>query len=239
MNGFFVSLIFFGILLVIVSLIIIFLDKKKVFQFMKSFDDKKQELTEIISDAEEMIEELNKFSDYIVGQMDRKNDELNKSLSIAEEKVNLLGNRLDTVSKKAAEAVVAERSKSTERFKSVEQGKSAVLSRSLKQSKPVECNKTEERSIITETAGVQAGQVSTEEIQAGTISSNIAVNGDSVSFGAEEVETVSGKSDNVIPFNSKYSEVIRLSNQGLQSLEIAKILALGKGEVDLILDLRK
>ncbi len=239
MNGFFISLIFFGILLVIVSLIFIFLDKKKVFQFMKSFDDKKQELTEIISDAEEMIEELNKFSDYIVGQMDRKNDELNKSLSIAEEKVNLLGNRLDTVSKKATEAVMAERSKSTERFKSVEQGKSAVLNKSLKQSKSVECNKTEERSIITETAGVEAGQVSTEVIQAGTIPSNIAVNGDSVSFGAEKVETVSRKSDNVIPFNSKYSEVIRLSNQGLQSLEIARILALGKGEVDLILDLRK
>ena len=239
MNGFFVSLIFFGILLVIVSLIFIFLDKKKVFQFMKSFDDKKQELTEIISDAEEMIEELNKFSDYIVGQMDRKNDELNKSLSNAEEKVNLLSKRLDTVSEEAAEAVVTERSKSTECYKSIEQGKSAVLSRSFKQSKSTEGNKTEERSIITEAVEVQTEQVPTEEIQEGIIPADVAVNGGSVSFGTEEVKTVSKKSDNVIPFNSKYSEVIRLSNQGLQSLEIARILTLGKGEVELILGLRK
>lgn len=91
--NFYVSLVFFGILLILFSLAWIILDKKKAFGFMRSLDEKKQELVEIINDAEQMIEELNKFSDYIVTQMDLKNEELMKKLRIAEEGINNLGKK--------------------------------------------------------------------------------------------------------------------------------------------------
>ena len=97
MNQFYVALIFFGIILIFFSLIWVVLGKKKVFSFMKNFDEKKQELVEIINDAEQMIEELNKFSDYIVTQMDLKNEELRVNLKKADKEVKNLANRADEI----------------------------------------------------------------------------------------------------------------------------------------------
>jgi hypothetical protein len=48
MNGFYVSMIFLGIILVIFSLVCIYLDKKKVFGLFKSYNAKKQELSEAL-----------------------------------------------------------------------------------------------------------------------------------------------------------------------------------------------
>ena len=42
-----------------------------------------------------------------------------------------------------------------------------------------------------------------------------------------------------IPGNKKHREVLRLSNEGMDSLGIAKRLNMGKGEVDLILELKR
>ena len=47
------------------------------------------------------------------------------------------------------------------------------------------------------------------------------------------------RADKVIPLKNKYSEVIRLSGEGLQSTAIAQKLNMGKGEVELILGLRR
>ncbi|NLK86656.1 MAG: hypothetical protein GX279_04090, partial [Clostridiaceae bacterium] len=97
MSGFYVSLIFIGILLSIISLILILIDKKNIFVFRKAFDDKKQELVEIINDAEQMIDELNRFSDYIVSQIDVKNEELNANMKEAEKKLSALEERAVTI----------------------------------------------------------------------------------------------------------------------------------------------
>ncbi|MCX7842622.1 MAG: hypothetical protein N2489_06060 [Clostridia bacterium] len=85
--NFYVSIIFLGIMLIIIALIWIAYDMKRSQDYVKKLDDKKQELLEIISDCEQMIEELNKFSDYIVTQMDIKNQEMCSSLKIIEEKL--------------------------------------------------------------------------------------------------------------------------------------------------------
>jgi hypothetical protein len=227
MSGFYVSLIFFGILLVLFSLICIFLDKRKVFSFNRNFDDRKQELVEIINDAEQMIEELNKFSDYIVNQMDLKNEQLNRNLKAAEEKVNDL-------SKRAAAAV------------NVANGINELVE--VRQFEAIAC---EDNTAILEPVAEATGiAVNSGVIDTASAPKIPGLGVDSVNYSTMHQEPVvdkvicptmhpAKKSEKVIPINNKYSEVIRLSQEGLYGLEIAKKLNMGKGEVDLILGLRK
>jgi len=190
-------MIFLGILFVILSLVCLFLDKKKVFEFSKSFENKKQQLTEIINDAEQMIEELNKFSDYIVSQMDLKSEQLDKNLKDAEARIRELSERaaaigrsntcqIDTV------AISGKRSRAH------------VAVRAIGPQTPVH-KENGNHEMVT------------------------------ASSDAQEI----GKNDKVIPFHSKYSEVLRLSREGMGNHDIAKSLNIGKGEVELIVGLRK
>lgn len=212
MNGFYVSMIFLGMLLIIVSLISIFLDKRKVFSFIKGFDEKKLELSEIIGDADQMINELNRFSDYIVTQMDLKSEELNRNLREAEIRVHSLNERISTVS---------------------------VATDAVPESE-IDLMGTEIDVIETEIAyAVNSVSMNTGAINSLPLSTADAV---SVAYGRSEglKSTVAvKKSDKVIPFNSRYSEVVRLAGEGLGSLDIARKLHMGKGEVELIIGLRK
>ena len=76
MVSFYSSIMFIGIILIAVALIWIFFDRKKAFDTELRIDEKKAELVRIISDAEMMVEELNKFSDYVVTQIEEKNNEM-------------------------------------------------------------------------------------------------------------------------------------------------------------------
>jgi hypothetical protein len=67
---------FIGIMLIVVSLIWIVFDRSKAYDTELRIDEKKAELVRIISDAEMMVEELNKFSDYVVTQIGEKNSEM-------------------------------------------------------------------------------------------------------------------------------------------------------------------
>lgn len=90
MNSFYVSIIFLGITLIAIALVWIAYDVKRSNDYEKRLDEKKKDLVEIIEDSEEMIEELNKFSDYIVTQMDIKNEEMNNNLRAVEERIKQL-----------------------------------------------------------------------------------------------------------------------------------------------------
>lgn len=90
MNQFYVSIIFLGITLISIALVWIAFDIKRSNDFEKRLDGKKEDIVNIISDSEQMIEELNKFSDYIVTQMDLKNEEMNNNLKTVEEKLKQL-----------------------------------------------------------------------------------------------------------------------------------------------------
>ncbi len=200
MNGFYPSLIFLGILLILISLISIFLDKRKVFNFVKGFDQKKQELTEIISDAEQMIEELNRFSDYIVNRMDLKNEELNKNLNEAEERIQEIKERIESVHISAATVPLAQ------------------------------------------TAEMESGVVYAVNGSGMNNTAVITAVEATAAYGRNEGQKLPAafkKKEKVIQFNNKYSEVLKLADEGLGSLEIAKKLNMGKGEVELIIGLKK
>lgn len=90
MSHFYVSIMFIGIVLVAVSFIWILLDRKQAYDYSKGINDSKAELLKIIEDAEEMMEELNKFSEYIVEQVDTKNEEMNSGLKKIDERLKQL-----------------------------------------------------------------------------------------------------------------------------------------------------
>ena len=76
----YVSIIFTGIMLILISLGMIAYDRKKAFDYSTKLENKKDELEVVISDADQIITEMNKFSDYIVTQMEIKNEEMHKNL---------------------------------------------------------------------------------------------------------------------------------------------------------------
>lgn len=179
MNQFSVTLILIGLILLAILLILAIFFIKKAFIFSKHYEEKKNKLVEIINDAELMIEELNKFSDYVVTQMDFKNEELSINLKKAHEEIEGLAQKTQNVVNLASEA-----------------------------------NKMRKNEM-------------SEDMKRGIIGQNteMAVNESSI--------------NNVIPINSKYSEVLRLSKSGISEVEIAKRLNIGKGEIQLILELNK
>lgn len=215
MSGFYVSLIFIGIMLSIISLILILIDKKNVFVFRKTFDDKKQELVDIINDAEQMIDELNRFSYYIVSQIDVKSEELNANIKAAE-------NRIMALEEKAG-AVIG--NKRTVDVKIEDHGVSDVVQEI-------------QASVSAEAVGSETNNT------AGLILPQEAVNAPgraAAAYGRSASGTTAPvkKKEKVIPINNKYSEVLRLSNEGMEDLEIAKSLNMGKGEVELIIGLKR
>lgn len=94
MNQFYVSIIFLGITLILVSLVCIAYDRKKSDDYVKRLGEKKEELIDIISDAEQMVEEMNKFSDYIATQMELKNEELSANLKVIDDKLTNISLRV-------------------------------------------------------------------------------------------------------------------------------------------------
>lgn len=201
MNQFYVSFIFLGIVLIVFSLILILLDKKKVFSFVGKYEEKKKELVDIINDAEQMIEELNKFSDYIVTQMDFKNEELSLNLRKADEQVKNLAQ------------------KAHDSFITSEEAQKAAES------------------------DFKADQIIGGEIAQET---DLVVNGNNngpvtrysdTLFNSQKIQA--GKSEKVIPLNTRHIEVLRLYKTGLDEIEIARKLNMGKGEVKLILELNR
>ena len=243
MNGFYVSMIFLGVLLVIFSLICIFLDKRRAFSYLKSYDDKTQKLVEVINDAEQMIDELNRFSDFIVNQIDQKNEELINNLKLAEEKVNALSEKAGMICNGTEKTTIKEGNELIQiGNESIQKGNE------YRKSLPMETR--------AEISGIKVFNAEASNEEAADSDANDLESSDAVAVNSGVIDAVvttaphsrfnsnyaaapAKKREKVIPINNKYSEVIKLSQEGMQDLEIAKRLNMGKGEVELILGLRK
>jgi hypothetical protein len=193
MIQFYVCIIFTGIILVLVSLGMIGYDRKKACDYSTKMNEKKEELEIIISDADQMICEMNKFSDYIVTQMELKNEEITTGLRLFEEEVNRLNNRISV-------------------------------------------NITENvRESITD----NFTEINAESI----VKNDMAVNGrvfePIINVNNYRNKVQSKSKEKVVPINNKYKRVIQLSKNGISDTEIAKSLNMGKGEVQLILEMNK
>lgn len=79
---------FIGIIVILMSAIIIFLDRIKGEDIYFNIDVKEQELRKVIEDAEEIVTELNFTSETIVKQIEDKIDLLNKHQNNIDIKAN-------------------------------------------------------------------------------------------------------------------------------------------------------
>jgi hypothetical protein len=219
MSQFYVSFIFIGIALVVFSLTLILLDKKKAFNFLKNYEEKKQELIDIINDAEQMIEELNKFSDYIVTQMDFKNEELSNNLKKADEQLGNLAQK--------AQELYSNETLNKETVKEVE-----IKSR----------NDTKKETSFNVNSN---SKDAVEKYKESLLMHNNRISLDSNDLESiydtnwQTQKTMINMNEKVIPVNSRHNEVMRLYKSGLSEIEIAKKLGMGKGEVQLIIEVNK
>lgn len=217
MNQFYVSLIFIGIVLVSLSLILVLLDKNKAFSFIKNYENKKQELVEIINDAEQMIEELNKFSDYVVTQMDFKNEELSVNLKKAREEIMML-------------------SQKSHNNCELEEVKEAEVNEKLK---------AEINIPVRQDIAVNGNYKTQAVVHEPLFKLNSDIEIESLNYEKSALNTVASyktqvaRTDKVIPINNKYNEVLKLSKCGMAESDIARRLNMGKGEIQLILELNK
>jgi DNA-binding NarL/FixJ family response regulator len=73
---FYASMILIGVVCVAVSLFVYILDKKKMVEMIGRIDSKTEALVDTIHDAEQIILEMNQFSDYLLERIDEKVKEL-------------------------------------------------------------------------------------------------------------------------------------------------------------------
>lgn len=178
LNQFHVSIIFIGITIVFTALISIFFDSKRSHDNKKEIEQKKKELTDIISDAEEMVSELNKFSGYIVSQIDIKNNELWESL------------------------------------------------------KNYQCKLEEINQKVFDNPDIV---IQSDEAALSEISCSNTIEADNSAIESPSSNTIS----NAVPAYTKQERILQLAQNGLNAAEIAKKMNIGKGEVQLVLELNR
>ncbi len=188
MMNFYTSMIFFGVILMLVAMAWVLLDGKRSKNYAGQLEEKSRALEEIIADAEQMIIELNKFSDYVAEQVSQKSDEFEKKLNEFEKKLSSF-KELPSESKK-------------EQIPSV--------------SETVQC---------TSTDGIS------EEIRERIFPSTSQETADSMMQLKKE--------EKVVPLGNKYREVLALSQKGYTQTDIAKKLKMGKGEIQLIIEMNR
>lgn len=199
MNQFYVCIIFTGIMLILISLGLIAFDRKKGYDYSTKLNDKKEELEIIITDADQMINEMNKFSDYIVTQMELKNEEMTTNLKVIEEKYNRL-------SSKVSETIVEN-----------DVINDLVVNGNIMESLSDRENYQSKNFLVKKHDDLHLS------------------NSNSTYFQTNKMQHKS--KEKVIPINNKLKRVLQLSQNGHSDTEIAKSLNMGKGEVQLILEM--
>lgn len=212
MNGFYVSMVFLGIIFIVVSLAFIIFDKRSSSGMLKTMDEKNRDITAIINDAEQMTEELNKFSDYILTQIEEKNQELQKSLIAAEDRILKLegyntGTKAEPYTNGAARAPEADR---------------------------IARNNGTGTNGINVTTGTAVTKTSAANTTGNTGRGiDDAKSGIGTDVTARQIAPAASK------MSGKHEMVIKLFKDGLNETEIARELNMGKGEIQLILELNK
>lgn len=87
MAVFFTCIIFVGSGLTVFALLLMLFEKKRIHDYRGDIKESKEALIKVIEDAEELISEMNRFSDYTVTQIEEKNSVLLDSIAKADLKM--------------------------------------------------------------------------------------------------------------------------------------------------------
>lgn len=179
MSVFFTCIILIGSAIAVFALFLIMAEKKRLYDYRREAAEKKDELIGVIEDAELLIDEMNKFSDFAVSNLEQKNTELRNSIEGADLRIEALNGAAASL----PESVVA-------------------------------------NSLPENSAEVFPGlfeKAPDEEMNVAAI-----------------IDSQLLKKGKVIPFDVKRREIIKLSKGGLDSAQIARMLKMGRGEIELI-----
>jgi DNA-binding NarL/FixJ family response regulator len=167
MTAFFICIILIGVLMTAVAMIWMVIEKKRSRDYRLETDERKHELQQVVEDAEQLLDELNNFSNYIVARMEEKQQEVESVIQAADQRLNLF-EQIDDIQ--------------------------------------LEMPKQEKETPVLENMMMKE----------------------------PDLPAVMSKKAKVIPLNEKKRQVIKLYKDGLDSTEIAKLLNMGKGEIELI-----
>jgi hypothetical protein len=191
--------IFFNVLAIFVlflSMVFLMIIRKWSAREIKRIDKKKNEIEEMLLSADQMIDELNRFSDYMIGHIEEKVQE-------AENLISQIDNKIDN-----RQMAIQAQSFSTK-----------IIQEKL-QISPNQAEKASAKTIIPFTNKSSA-----------------------VNLGKMQMYTRAGitggrPSDNLLTSNLKTKQILSLSEKGFDEAEIAKMLNIGRGEIQLILGMR-
>lgn len=172
MEIFYICVILVGICIVFFALIWMAVEKKNARDYRLELDEREHELRQVIEDAEQLLNELNNFSGYIVDRLEEKQKSIEDLLARIDEKTGNLSNA----------EIIQPANNAVDDIK--------------------EPDKTEGENTPC-----------SEEAYAGFLQ---------------------GKKGKLISLDERKNEVIKLYKKGISSTEIARMLNMGKGEIELI-----
>ncbi len=239
----------------VISLVWIAFDKKKQLDDKEVLQEKKEMLVSVISDAELMIEELNNISDYLVSHIDKKRQEVVNTVKEADEKIKaakdievkeITDKEIKSAAGKKIKEIIDKEIKSAAGKKIKEIIDKEIKSAADKKIKTIIIEKIKEAA-DKEIEIIKEEKVSNEIDKVYfTESKELLIDGENTIFRnvlSEDInKSLSNKIESkrkIVSANSKYKEVISLSQSGLNETQIAKKLNMGKGEIQLVLGINK
>lgn len=208
MTGFFTCIIFIGSGLVLFSFLLMLYEKKRLYDYRNDIRDKKEDLIQIIEDAEELITEINRFSEYTVNQIEETSQVLTKNISEADLKIEAL--------------------QSSQFIKPYYE---ANYTRMYDNSHNTNYQFNDKRVESTHDTKQEVNFEHTQESSAYDEASVSRI----IDEGKPKAENlISANKGKILTFDLKRREIIKLAKSGLNSTEIAKIINCGKGEIELI-----
>lgn len=210
---------------------------------IRILEEELEALNNLLDGCDKMVNELNNVSDYVVSNIEEKSNELKKLIKKADNKIKDINIDLESVQNVPIKSIDSEivekiqeessepkkrtkRSKKTE-GKDSEQSKSKDFSKTISESVSSVINAYENNINLVKKLEKAEDKKPKYLIEPISIDEPIEIN-----F-SDKPKKFS------LLLNSKTKEVIELSKQGLDTTEIAKKLGIGKGEIELILGLKK
>lgn len=173
MSVFFTCIILLGSGLVVFALLWMLAEKRRLYDYREDVKERKEDLIKVIEDAETLIEEMNRFSDYVVTTLEQSHEGLQQTIAAADRRIELLDGQTamkDIVMTKSPAADASHE----DPMKEDEPAKPAIIDLEL------------------------------------------------------------FKRGKVIPFDVKRREILNLAKSGMDAAQIAKLLNMGRGEIELI-----
>ena len=241
----FFMILVFGLLIVSISIFLIVRDNRKGTELLQIAETEKGELLSIIEDAELMVDELNNFSDYVITQIEKKNTEVDQQLTILDEKLkravetqvrlDISGTPVDPVAQvnSVAQADPVAQINSVAQADPVAQVNSDMHIAQAGAYKELSANDGDKPIRYKDKAvyRIKRRNKSVSNDEKSVI--NIKV------LNKEEAVVKSVQRPAVLTVNDKKcASVLKYSEDGMSETEIAKALNIGKGEVELILELK-